>query len=469
MAGAAGHDAEIALSRSEERLRAVQKAGRIATVDWKIGEPYMEVSPEYRELYGLPPHLAVTFESWLAMVHPDDQERVARAYRGAFDVEFRIIRADMRATRWVESKGELVTDADGRPVRLLSAQFDITERRLSEEREHLLMREIDHRAKNLLAVVQSVVRLTRAETTEAFIAAVTGRVDAMARAHSLLADSRWDGADLRVLVEEELAVFNRDEARAFVHGPDLKLKPAAAQSLALVIHELATNAAKYGALSVPDGRVVVEWDGGATSDLLRFRWKEIGGPVVEPPRQQGFGSRLIRASVERQLHGTLHFDWNPQGLRCDLTLPSEVMTRTQIPAEAPPPSDDAGKHERRGIAGCDVLVVDDEALIAMEVEEHLCHAGANVVGPISDMSSALDAVQARRPDAALLDINLGAGPSFPLADILTERGVPFGFVTGFGSGPSVPERLRHVPVLSKPFSPDDLLSFVERLLNEGHE
>lgn len=205
---------------------------------------------------------------------------------------------------------------------------EITDRKAAEEREHLLSREVDHRAKNLLAVVQSIVQLTPGDDGPTLKASLTGRILALGRAHSLLSDARWDGVDLARLVHEELAPFvsSSDGAISF-QGPSVTLRPAAAQSIGLVLHELATNAAKYGALSRPDGSLLVEWNygGGKKGPLVEIVWTESGGPTPKEPSSTGFGSNIIRASVERQLRGKVTREWRPEGLRCTLRIPVTEM------------------------------------------------------------------------------------------------------------------------------------------------
>lgn len=197
--------------------------------------------------------------------------------------------------------------------------IEISERKRAEEREALLAREVDHRAKNLLAVVQSVVQLTQASDTQELKAGIIGRIQALARAHSLLAESRWDGAQLDDLVREELAPYlSASNARVRVDGPALMLRPAAAQSLGIVLHELATNAVKYGALSSASGRLEVSWH--REQESLEIRWSESGGPAVRRPGSSGFGSKILRASIERQLHGSLIQDWRPEGLQCTIRV-----------------------------------------------------------------------------------------------------------------------------------------------------
>lgn len=235
-------------------------------------------------------------------------------------------------------------DGSGGVIGVVGVSTDLSSAMEAEQREKLLSRELDHRAKNLLAVVQSVVSLTRAETLADFKKAVEGRIQSLGRAHSMLAASRWEGADLQRVLREELAPYGgADETRVSVSGPPLLLKPAAAQSLALVIHELATNAVKYGGLSCAAGALRVSWEirrREESDPLLCLRWEESGGPPV-PPRttasRNGFGSRLIRNSVERQLGGKLDVEWAETGLiaRMELALDRALQAGSDVAASLP--------------------------------------------------------------------------------------------------------------------------------------
>ncbi|RZI71327.1 MAG: PAS domain S-box protein [Pseudomonas sp.] len=201
-------------------------------------------------------------------------------------------------------------------IRLVAVSRDVTERRKAEEQQALLIREVDHRAKNALAVALSLVRLAPRDDANKFAAGVEGRIAAMARAHSLLAKGRWHGADLRTLAEGELAAHT---GRVTFAGPPARLAADAAQPIAMLLHELATNAAKYGALALPEGRLDLSWDFGGAEGALRLRWTERGGPSLEgAPTRRGFGSRLLSSLAERQLGGKLDFDWSPTGLRLSL-------------------------------------------------------------------------------------------------------------------------------------------------------
>jgi PAS domain S-box-containing protein len=236
--------------------------------------------------------------------------------------------------RWAADEVAFVREAAERT-------WAAVDRARAEERQALLSREVDHRAKNALAVVQAALRLTKAPDLPSYIRAVEGRIGALARAQTLLADDRWAGADLQTLLQGELAPFlgapeNDREAvsSAGLDGPSVTLPPGMAQPLAMAIHELATNAVKHGALSSPAGRISVSWRlaraGPAGAPLLRLRWAEAGGPPVPgPPERPGFGSRVIKGTVQGQLGGSVSLAWEALGLVCDIKVP---LARTAAPA-----------------------------------------------------------------------------------------------------------------------------------------
>jgi PAS domain S-box-containing protein len=212
-----------------------------------------------------------------------------------------------------------IRDGAGTIVGASKIARDISGRKNADAQISYLARETEHRTKNILATVQAVVQLTHAENVGEFKKAIEGRIQALANVHRLFVETRWAGAELHDLVTEELAPFRRgDGARVNIEGPKLLLEPNTAQTLAVVCHELATNAAKYGALSVGDGRIVVAWN--STSDgRLVLRWNETGGPPVTEPTREGFGTRVMGKMVQ-QAKGEVHFDWRPEGLACEVTL-----------------------------------------------------------------------------------------------------------------------------------------------------
>ncbi|HEY4274726.1 MAG TPA: sensor histidine kinase, partial [Rhizomicrobium sp.] len=198
---------------------------------------------------------------------------------------------------------------------------DLIDRSRREERIVMLAREAEHRAKNMLAAVQAVVRLTKADTAEELKKTITGRVNALSNVHRLFVKSNWAGADLRTLVTEELSPYRKPEdLQADVSGPDILLEPNAAQAMSMTLHELATNAAKYGALSVAGGKVDVRWSRDAEGGLA-MRWDESGGPAVTAPSKRGVGTAVMDSMMRGQLGGAIRFDWRPHGLLCEFRVP----------------------------------------------------------------------------------------------------------------------------------------------------
>jgi len=211
-----------------------------------------------------------------------------------------------------------VRNAEGKIVGASKIARDITEQKRSQEKISALAREAEHRSKNMLANVQAVVNLSQASAPEELKKAIEGRIKALANVHSLFVQTRWIGAELSTIVSQELAPYSSRENRVRIDGPQMLLEPAAAQAVAVSLHELATNAAKYGSLSVTGGRVDLKWSQEADGQL-KLRWIETGGPPVEAPTRKGFGGRIILQMIS-QLKGTSHFDWRPEGLVCEIAL-----------------------------------------------------------------------------------------------------------------------------------------------------
>ncbi|WP_439594341.1 HWE histidine kinase domain-containing protein [Falsiroseomonas sp.] len=351
---------------------------------------------------------------------------------GAASTENAVLRAD-GTERLLVWRNAVLRDAAGRLIAVIASGEDITDRRATEERQTLLMREVDHRAKNALAVVQSILRLTRAERPRDFATAVEGRVNALARAHTLLARESWAGGSLRELVRTELAAYGAED-RLRIEGPPVWLAPDAVQPLSLVLHELATNAAKYGALSAPGGRLAVDWqveaDGG-----LRLDWREDGAALAGAPAHRGFGSRMIAATVTGQLGGSLTMDWRPAGLHARLRIGADRVALRE-PATAPTDAEAAAAPPPLArLAGRRILLVEDEPLVALDLEETLRGLGCEVAGPAATLAEALRLAETPRLDAAVLDVNLGGQAAFPVADLLLAQGVPVVFATGYSELP----------------------------------
>ena len=213
-------------------------------------------------------------------------------------------------------------DAGGKIIGASKIARDITEQKRSAAQIAILAREAEHRAKNLLTTVQATVHLTQADTLEGFKRAIAGRIQALANVNSLFVQSRWKGAELQSLVTQELAPYCENEGtRVQIAGPDLLLEPSTAQTIAIILHELATNGAKFGALSTLEGRVQIEWSR-SLNQLLILRWIETDGPLVKPPTHYGFGTRVMENMVRGQLKGEMCFDWRPEGLACEVAIPA---------------------------------------------------------------------------------------------------------------------------------------------------
>jgi two-component sensor histidine kinase len=213
----------------------------------------------------------------------------------------------------------------GELLAVVQTNTDITQKLNDQERMTILAREVDHRAKNMLAVIQSLVRLSRADTVQNYTTLIQGRVAALARAHTLLSESRWQGVRLDRLIAEQMSPFRkRGNDRVIVLGADVALAPHAAQPVAMILHELSENAVKHGALSLPAGGVAIEWLVEADQQLV-ITWTEFGGPAVPLAPPRGFGISVIDRTVRDQLDGTVDFTWRPDGMVCRISLPAQQL------------------------------------------------------------------------------------------------------------------------------------------------
>ena len=232
---------------------------------------------------------------------------------------------------WNELHISPIRDDAGEVRYLFASQMDVTDRRQAhalERVEHRLLKEVDHRAKNVLALVQGIVRLSRSEDSAAYARAVQGRVESLARAHGLLANGGWQDVDLEAIVRAEMEPFGRRHIT--VSGPSVTIPPVQVQPLALVLHEMFSNAAVHGALSRPDGRVQVRW-AEADGDVVVIDWAETGGPVVAPDPESGFGWRLATGIVRSHLRGAATFAFEPGGLRANLRLRRRAVRAGEAP------------------------------------------------------------------------------------------------------------------------------------------
>lgn len=454
--------------RQSERMRSLAlAAGQMGSWEWNVARGSIVWDQGQCEIFGVDPSTFVpTLESIQPLINPEDFELLDRSFRkitkttNTFQTEFRVLRPN-GDVRWCTGTAAASFDEMGRPIWLSGVTSDITERKRAEERQILLAEEVDHRARNVVAVVQSIMRLTRADSIDDYIGALDGRIGALSNAHRLLAGSRWEGADLTRLVEEEFAPYRASgNERVKSRGPNVLLPPATAQTIALALHELATNAAKYGALSVDPGYVELTWQ--TEPGKLELVWTELGGPQIGPPDRRGYGSRAIVAGIERQLGGLVNFDWQASGLRCTLCVPHEdtsdpskrnvFKTHLDVPLQV---ASDVG--DKR------VLLVEDEPLVSMMLADMLSAFGHKVDGPYSRFSDAMLAAKTSNLQAGILDVNLGGEKTYAVADILTDRKIPFAFVTGYGPD-SIVSAFSHAPVLQKPIEAAKLHALLQQIV-----
>ncbi len=463
-----------ALQESEERLRLASEAAKLATFEYDPKTQMLRWSVNISDVLHRNVPERQTFEAFLELVHDDDREMVRNYVRTAnyaettAELEFRVTSA--RGLSWILARGRALNTSDADTPRVLGTFLDITERKSADSHQQLLMAELDHRVKNILANVAAIARLSSANAVSvaSFASALDGRIHAMSSAHDLLRQSSWTGVDLHELVEGALAPFrSRSNNDIVVDGDRVRLTSKFGQSMALVLHELVTNAVKHGALSVPGGKVNVNWARIATpeGDKIAFSWRERGGPHCSKPARNGFGLAVIR-SAALECGGAANMTFAPEGFEFDFQ--GELSSRTQmvgtrhiaIVPRARGPLQVVNIPPARS---CRVLLVEDEALIAMQLKLDLEAEGHTVVGPYALLPESLRAAAEASFDIALIDINLGADNSAPIAEILDHRKIPFAFTTGYNDLVFLPPRLRDYPHLTKPYNPGDVKNLVKML------
>jgi PAS domain S-box-containing protein len=337
--------AEAALAERNAQLALAGRAARVGSYTYDVASGIAQLSEGCATIYGLPATTTTMSRGdWRARVHPDDLAGLDAGRLRAFAErqrehrsEFRIVRAD-GDIRWIESRGVMTYGAEGRVRRMIGVDIDVTERKQAEEHKSLLVAELDHRVKNVLAVVTAVVTRTLEESGSmaGFAAALDGRIQSMATTHELLSGGKWRGIPLADLIERELAP-HADGSNVSLEGPEVVLRAEVGQALAMVLHELATNAAKYGALSAQQGSVAVRWrcmggngpgngpeDGpeNGSGGVLVLDWVETGGPAVTAPPRSGYGTSIIRDLIPYEFGGTVDLDLAPEGARCRLEIPA---------------------------------------------------------------------------------------------------------------------------------------------------
>ncbi len=456
------------MSSSDDAIISKTLEGRITS--WNGGAT---------RIFGYAPEEMVG-QSILKLIPPDlrheEDEILARLRQGQRVDHFDTVRLTKDGRRIdISITVSPVRDATGTIVGASKVARDVSDRKRHEDMQRLLFDELNHRVKNTLATIQSIASLSlrRSASPSDFVRSFNGRVQALAKAHDLLVRGEMRSADLHELVRAQVAFGTNDPSRVHLSGPQVKLDARSAVQMALVLHELATNAHKYGALSVPGGWLSVSWEVEAgPAPRLIMDWAEHGVPDLQVPSTRGFGSTLIERSLE-SLGGEAEVRYGADGLSCRIGMPLADMvdaasdrgewgrgTCEDRPGQATGPV--------QGLSGKRVLVVEDEPLVAMDIEAQLAAAGAVVVGPATAVDRALQLIAEASFDVALLDANLGGHAVDEVAAALTRRNIPFAFATGY-EPETLPRSSRNVRVLAKPFNEDQLLSTVAGLIADRHD
>jgi len=330
---------EALLKESKARLSDALAAGQVVAFEWDAATGRSQRSDNAEHILGV-----VQGGGFLRQVHPADRRKFNVLIRNlspgnsSYTLTFRFARADGRDV-WLEEEAKGEFDTSGKLLRIKGLTRDITERKELEDHKSTLISELDHRVKNVLASVSAVAARTK-ETSGSraeFVAALDGRIKSMAITHELLSSRHWRGIPLAELVRRELAPYATG-SNTRLDGPDVVLRPEAGQVLAMVFHELATNAAKYGAISASSGIVIVRWSfkrNGHAQRWLSIRWQESGGPFVVPPAKSGYGDSVVREQVPYELGGSVDLDYLPDGVRCQLQIPGHWVSTSNRQANLP--------------------------------------------------------------------------------------------------------------------------------------
>ncbi len=447
-----------------ERLELAISAANFGEFEWDIKRDVIKVSPRLAKISNIEPGEAPGENGMVLFdyLHPEDKEWAPDFINGQlketgrYDIEYRRPPGPDGRETWNHGSGVIVMGADNEPAYLIGVVQDITERKAEEAQRENLVAELDHRIKNLLAVVQSVAAQSarKSASLDVFLKTFAARLKSMSSAHDLLSAARWRGATLARIAAAELGGLSPTQTRW--DGPEMFLTPRAAAALSLALHELAVNAVRYGSLSTENGKVEVVWrrtpEGG-----FALEWLETGGPPAVAPATKGFGATLIEDVAGRELGGSAHITYKPSGVTAMIQGAAEALADAPLVEEAQVAPERivetvvaADETVRPGaIAGLKVLIVEDSLLLALELEAGLEDAGVEVVGCAAELSEALSMVELPF-DVAVLDADLNGQSVAPVAEILRTIGRPFVFATGYADK-AAPMGF-DAPIVRKPYN-----------------
>ena len=455
---------EAALRDSEARFSQFAEASSAAL--WVRDAATLELeyaSPAIAGIHGVAADaLLGDVRRWGALVVPEDRSLALRGIEQAGDgmagvQEFRIQRSSDLVFRWIRSTSFPLFDAAGRVERIGGITEDVTESRLADQHRRVLLAELQHRVRNIMAIIRAIAARTAetAGSVQGYAEAIAGRLLTLARVQALLTRAANAGVGIADIVRDELRAQAPHEAQFDLRGPDVMLSPKTAEVLTLAVHELATNAVKHGAFSTPAGEVRVRWSVKRRRGASRlvFDWTETGAPRpgATPPRK-GFGTELIEGRIPYELGGRGSVVIGAGGAHCHMEFPL-THGNSVLETDAPPPAiafggvlDMAGEAD---LTGHRILVVEDEFYLATDTARAIRGAGAEVIGPCAQTVAALKELDVTEPTGAIIDIDLAAGRSYLLARTLRERGIPFVFVSGYDDE-AIPAEFEDVRRLQKP-------------------
>jgi PAS domain S-box-containing protein len=469
---------EAALRKSEERFRHFADASAAGLWIRDAGTLNMEfISPAIERIYGVKAEdLIGDVKHWAALVVPDDRDRVignlAAAREGETVVdEFRIQRPSDKVFRWIRNTDFPLHD-DGHVHRIGGIAEDVTEAKVAFEHQGVLLAELQHRVRNIMGMMRSMANRSAAGANSVadYRASLEGRLLALARVQALLTRQANASGSLHEIIDSEIAAQAHHTGQYRLTGPEIMLAPKMVEVLTLAFHELATNALKYGGLSVPDGRVLVRWEvlDRKGEPWLELDWQEQGAPPREPSSRRGFGSELIEMKVPYELRGKGKVSIENGRAHCRLEIPlrnAESILETDAPTPVTIHGGSLDMTDAPDLSGQKILVVEDDYYMASDLASALRGAGADVLGPCPSEDAALSLLESETPTSAVLDLNLGGGgPRFEIARKLKSRNIPFIFLTGYDPE-AIPDDMHSVVRLQKPLPLREIIAAISALEN----